>query len=115
MVFFSDDLIIEIFSVLPVKSVLRFRLLRRSCDTLISDHAFVKLHLKRSALQNPHFLLITDHTTTIKGESPDGSDDEYDKDFSVFPYSLHSLLQNPSFTLSVQPYYLMKDKQCSPV
>ncbi|KEH41203.1 hypothetical protein MTR_1g046600 [Medicago truncatula] len=82
-------------------------LLRKSCDTLISDPAFVKLHLKRSALRNPHFLLITNHTTTIKGDSSNGSDDEYNKDFSVVPYSLHSLVQNPSFTLSVQPYYLI--------
>lgn len=76
----------------------------------------MKLHLKRSALQNPLFLLITDHTTASqqsKVSPPDGSDDEYNKDFSVVPYSLHSLLQNPSFTLSVQPYYLMKDKECS--
>ncbi|RHN47036.1 putative F-box domain-containing protein [Medicago truncatula] len=58
-VFFSDGLIGEIFSVLPVKSLLRFRCLSKSCDTLISDPTFVKLQLKRrSATPNPHFLLI---------------------------------------------------------
>jgi len=85
-VFFSDDLIGEIFSALPVKSVMRFRCISKSCDTLISDPVFVKLHLKRWATRNLHFLLITDHSTEIKGESPYGSDDEYDTRLKGYHY-----------------------------
>jgi len=33
--------------------------------------------------------------------------------FSVVPYSLNSLIENPLFTLSVDPYYHLSDKQCS--
>jgi len=104
-VFFPNDLITEIFSVLPVKSVLRFRCVSNSCNTLIFDPTFVKLHLKRSETRNPHFLLITDHTIEINGESPYSSEDDYEIDSGVIPYSICSLIHNPSFTLSADPYY----------
>ncbi|CAJ2662670.1 unnamed protein product [Trifolium pratense] len=114
-VFFPEDLIGEIFSVLPVKSILRFRCLSKSYDTLISHPVFVKLHLKKSTLQNPQFLLITDHDVRIPGPgfSPDGSDAEYDRDRGIIPYSIRSLFENPSFTISVDPFYLMENKGCS--
>jgi len=33
--------------------------------------------------------------------------------YSVVPYSLCRLIQNPSFTLSAEPYYSLNDKECS--
>jgi len=34
-------------------------------------------------------------------------------DYGAIPYSIHSLINNPSITLDVNPYYLVKDKGCS--
>ncbi|XP_058737408.1 F-box/kelch-repeat protein At3g23880-like isoform X1 [Vicia villosa] len=111
--FISDDLIYEVLSLLKVKSVLRFRCVSKNWDTLISDPTFVKLHQEKSAKQNPHFLLITEHKTHIQGESPYDSDDECEYECGVIPYSVSSLLENPSFDLSVDSYYLVQHKGCS--
>ncbi|AES80285.2 F-box/kelch-repeat protein At3g23880 [Medicago truncatula] len=111
--FFHNDLIGEIFSALPSKSVLRFRCVSKSCDTLISDSTFVKLHLKKSKARDPLFTLISQHFTHIPGESPYGSDDETEMDYTVVPYSINSLIENTSFNLTVDPYYELKNKGCS--
>ncbi|XP_058754648.1 F-box/kelch-repeat protein At3g23880-like [Vicia villosa] len=111
--FISNDLIAEVLSLLKVKSVVRFRCVSKNWDTLISDPTFVKLHLKKSAKLNPHFLLITEHRTFIPGESPYGSDDECEYECCVIPYSISSLLENPSFALSVDSYDMVQHKECS--
>ncbi|XP_050912078.1 F-box/kelch-repeat protein At3g23880 [Lathyrus oleraceus] len=114
-VFISGDLIVEVLSLLNVKSILRFRCVNKHWDTLISHPTFVNLHLKKSAKQNPHFLLITEHGTHIPGESPYGSDDEAEYERGVIPYSIRSLLENPSFALSIDSFYLVQDKGCSDI
>ncbi|RDX78096.1 F-box/kelch-repeat protein, partial [Mucuna pruriens] len=43
-----DDLVIEILSWLPVKSLVRFMHASKSLNSFISDLSFVKLHLERS-------------------------------------------------------------------
>jgi F-box interacting protein len=55
---FPDELIIEIFSRLSVKPLLKFRCLNNSFKTLISDHHFVQKHLKKST-RNPHLALTS--------------------------------------------------------
>ncbi|XP_050914403.1 F-box/kelch-repeat protein At3g23880 [Lathyrus oleraceus] len=112
-VFISEDLIVEVLSLLNVKSILRFRCVNKHWDTLISHPTFVNLHLKKSEKKNHHFLLITEHVTNIQGESLDGSDDTYVRDYGVIPYSIRSLLDNPSFTLSIDSFYLVQHKGCS--
>ncbi|KAI5428567.1 F-box/kelch-repeat protein At3g23880 [Lathyrus oleraceus] len=107
--FIPVDLIGEIFSALPVKSILRFKCVSKYCDNLVSDPNFVKFHIKRSPTLNPHFILKTDHTIKILCESPYGSDDEYDVDEGFIPYSLGSLIENPSFAVEVDPYYMVKN------
>ncbi|XP_058739912.1 F-box/kelch-repeat protein At3g23880-like [Vicia villosa] len=107
--FISNDLIAEVLSLLKVKSVVRFRCVSKNWDTLISDPSFVKLHLKKSAKLNPHFLLITEHRTFIPGESPY----ECEYECCVIPYSISSLLENPSFDLSVDSYDMVQHKECS--
>ncbi|XP_058741957.1 F-box/kelch-repeat protein At3g23880-like [Vicia villosa] len=97
--FFPQDLITEVLS--------------KFWDTLISDPIFVKLHLKRSAKRNPQIILITGHAKHIRGESPYGSDDESEHECGVIPYSISSLVDNPSFNLSVDSYQLVEDKGCS--
>ncbi|CAK8542443.1 unnamed protein product [Lathyrus sativus] len=111
--FLPDVLIAEVLSLLDVKSILRFRCVSKFWDTLITDPTFVKSHLKKSAKRNTHFLLITQHITHIRGESSNGSDNKYVRDYGVIPYSICSLLENPSFTLSVDSYYLVQHKGCS--
>lgn len=75
-VFFHDDLISEIYSVLPVKTIMRFRCVSKSCNVC-------------------------------------GSNDEYEMDCGAIPYSIHSLIDNPTMTLDVDPYYMVKDKEYS--
>ncbi|XP_058739930.1 F-box/kelch-repeat protein At3g23880-like [Vicia villosa] len=111
--YFPDDLILQVLSLLNVKSILRFKCVNKYWGTLTSDPTFVNLHLKKSAKQNTHFLLITQHVTDIPGELSDGSDDRYVRDYGVIPYSVSTLLDNPSFTLSVDEKYLVQSKGCS--
>ncbi|CAL5192231.1 unnamed protein product [Lathyrus oleraceus] len=111
--FLPDDLITEVLSSVDVKSIMRFRCVCKFWNTLILDPTFVNLHLKKSAKQNPHLLLITDRSTTITRESLHGSYYENEVEHGVIPYSVSSLLENPSFTLSVDSYYLLRDKECS--
>jgi len=110
-----DELIAEVLSFLPVKSLVQFRCVSKSWKFLISDPTFVKLHLKRSASRNPLFTLVTHHYPNISGESTDDDNDEGELDmgYSVVPYSLNSLVENPTFTLSVYPYYYLRDKEGS--
>lgn len=67
-VFLPDDLITEILSFLPVKSLVRFRCVSIYWKTLISDRAFVKLHLKKSAIRNPLFTVLMFHDEYISKE-----------------------------------------------
>ncbi|KAK2378764.1 F-box/kelch-repeat protein [Trifolium repens] len=108
-----DDLFAEFLSLLPVKSLLRFKCVSNSWNTLISDPNFVKFHLKKSKSHNPHFTLVTYHSKEIKGESPYGSDDEFEIDYSIIPYPISSFLDNPSFTLFADHHYLLNEKDCS--
>ena len=110
LVFFSDDLLVDILSLLSVKSLLRFRCV---WNALISDPFFAKFHLRRSKSQNQLFTLVTHHIKTIKGESPYGSDDESETDYGIIPYSIPHLLDNPSFTLITDPRSLLNEKDCS--
>ena len=99
----SDDLIVEVLSFLPVKSLLRFKCVNKSWKTLISDPAFVKLHLNKSVTRDPLCTLVTLHTRILESCSPDLSF-VLDYGYSIVPYSVHSLIQNPSFTLSIKRY-----------
>ncbi|GAU25971.1 hypothetical protein TSUD_166530 [Trifolium subterraneum] len=48
-VFLPDELIAEVFSFLPVKSLIRLKCVSRSCNSLISEPTFIKLHLNQSS------------------------------------------------------------------
>jgi len=113
LVVLPNDLISEVLSFLDVKFLVRLRCVSKSWKILISDPAFVKLHIKRSPSRNPLFTLITHHITEIPGESPYGSNDEWDLDYCIVPCPIHCLIENPSFSLSVDDYYHLNDKGCS--
>ncbi|KAK7295239.1 hypothetical protein RJT34_18144 [Clitoria ternatea] len=49
------EVVEEILSWLPVKSLLRFRCVCKSWNSLVFDPNFVKIHLYRSSLRNPQF------------------------------------------------------------
>jgi len=94
-VFIPDEHITDIFSLLPVKSLLRFRCLSKSHDSLISSPAFVKLHLTRYACNADLTLLST-------------------SDNSVLSFTVFRLLQNPPiiFNIPEDSYYQLEDKHC---
>ncbi|KAF7027259.1 hypothetical protein CFC21_039319 [Triticum aestivum] len=59
-----DELVLEVMTRLPVKSLMRFKCVSKAWRTTISDPSFVRSHLKISACrweQNPSFL-IAPHT-----------------------------------------------------
>ncbi|TKY65763.1 F-box/kelch-repeat protein [Spatholobus suberectus] len=76
-----DELVMEILSRLPVKSLLRFMCVSKSFESLIYDPSFVKLHRQRSS-KSVNFLL-------------ENTDDTLDGPF-LLPCSVRSLLENPS-------------------
>ncbi|XP_058756983.1 F-box/kelch-repeat protein At3g06240-like [Vicia villosa] len=57
-VFLPEELVVEVLSFLPVKSLLRLRCVSKSWKSFISDPTFVKRHLNRSAL-NADFTLVS--------------------------------------------------------
>jgi hypothetical protein len=63
--FLCEDLMIEILSRLPVKSLLRFRCISKSLKSLISNPIFVKLHLQRSQKNINLLLKFTYYLRTI--------------------------------------------------
>ncbi|CAI8607046.1 unnamed protein product [Vicia faba] len=104
-VFFPDDLIVEIISLLAVKPLVRFKCVSNSWNTLISDPSFEKFHLKRTTRSgNTHFTLITQHLTPIEGER------SYHGDWSIIPYPITRLFHNPSSTIVTDSsHYFLTD------
>ncbi|AES87360.1 F-box protein interaction domain protein [Medicago truncatula] len=90
LAFFPDELIVEIISRLPVKTLIRFRCLNKSFNTLISDPNFVKIHLKKSE-RNPHLAV------------PAYRYAENEPHLLAFPIS--RLLENSSTTIHYDPCY----------
>jgi hypothetical protein len=88
----TEDLIIEVLSFLPVKSLVRFRCVSKSWKTLISDPTFVKLHLEKSQSQTRNSSLLT-IITKHKNYIP-GNDEEY----RVVRHPIDRVFENPSFT-----------------
>ncbi|XP_048133133.1 F-box/kelch-repeat protein At3g06240-like [Rhodamnia argentea] len=44
---FTEDIVVEILSRLPIKSLMRFKCVNKRWRCLISDRGFAKLHLQR--------------------------------------------------------------------
>ncbi|XP_058741562.1 F-box protein CPR1-like [Vicia villosa] len=94
-VFIPHDLIVEVFSFLPVKSVIRFTCMSRKFDSLVSDPTFVNLHLHRYSRNQDASLIY-----------PSQSDNAT---FTVFRLSEN---RPPRLTLPNHPYYHHKYKHC---
>lgn len=99
-VFVSLDLITDIISFLPVKSLLRFKCVSNSLNTLITDPTFANLHLKKSKTSSsPQFTLITNHVKP-----------SVDSDWSIVPYPISGLVDDPSATFVADSHYLLNLK-----
>lgn len=96
---FPNDLITKILLLLNVKSILRFKCVSKSWNTLISDSIFVKLHLQLLP-QNKHLLLIP-------------FDPKNNQNSGIVSFPICRLLENKSVTLVNEPNMHMKD--CSRV
>lgn len=95
--FLPDELIFEVLSFLPVRSLVRFRCVSKSWKTLISDSTFVKLHLhnSRSQTRNSSLLtIITKNTICIPGYHV-----EHKEEFSIVRHPIHRVFQNHSFAV----------------
>ncbi|GAU45632.1 hypothetical protein TSUD_175450 [Trifolium subterraneum] len=99
-----NELLSEILLLLPIKTLMQMKCVCKSLKTLISDPAFVKLHLQRSSL-NTHLALIPDWSTM-----PD-----QDKDCSFVPVPTSRLIEDPNITIHYDPYYRLADMDCRSV
>lgn len=97
------ELIAEILSWLPVKTLMQIKCVCKLWKTIIfDDPSFAKLHLHRSR-QNTHLALIPNWSTRPN---------QY-LDCSVVPFPISHLIQDPDITVSKDPYYRLKDMDCS--
>ncbi|GAU13115.1 hypothetical protein TSUD_174150 [Trifolium subterraneum] len=94
-----DDLIIEILSLLKVKSLMKMKCVSKSWKTLISDPKFVKMNLNQSS-RNSHFYAVSYKNSKQK------------VDYSFLPFSINDLLDNRLINLPIDPYYRLIDKDC---
>ena len=85
-----DELIEQVLSFLPVKSLLQLRCVCKWWKTLISNSTFVKLHHKRSARNK---------ITAVLDQS----------DLSIVCVPVHCLFKNASITLTGEPYLQLND------
>ncbi|XP_058738959.1 F-box/kelch-repeat protein At3g06240-like [Vicia villosa] len=88
-----NDLIVELLSLLPVKSVMRMRCVSKFCNSLYTDPIFVKLHLHRSP-QDPHLALITNSPSETA---------------RLVPFPVNNLLENSPITLTDDPSYVINN------
>jgi hypothetical protein len=91
-VFLPHELIREVLSFLPVRSLMRLKCVCKSWKTLISNPTFVKLHFKRSA-RNKQLAIFS---------SPYSSSSNL-RIVSHVP--VHRLLENTSLTIANDPYF----------
>jgi hypothetical protein len=110
-----DELIIEILSRLPVKTLMQIKCVCKSWKTLVSDDpSFVKLHLKQSP-RNTHLLLL-----------PQWNRPDQDLDSSVVPFPVSNLIETPmeflhsyygsiDITIAYDPYYQLNNMDCNDI
>jgi len=84
---FPDEILTEILSHLPVKSLIQMRSVSKFFNSLISDPIFIKMHLHRST-QNPHLTLVSGKSVA---------------EFRLVTVPLTQLLENPLITFPDNP------------
>ncbi|CAL5191602.1 unnamed protein product [Lathyrus oleraceus] len=96
-----NELLAEIFSLLGVKSLMRFKCVNKSFNSLISDPYFVHMHLNKSQ-RNPNLTLISQQNY----ETPF-------TDCSVITFPISHLLDNSSTIVEFYPYYQLNENNSS--
>ncbi|XP_057427054.1 F-box/kelch-repeat protein At3g23880-like [Lotus japonicus] len=94
-----SDLLMEILSWLPVKTLMQFKCISKSLESLITnDPKFAKLHLKRSP-KNMHILLTLHEERDIEHINT-----------CAVPCSVHHLMEEPSSVINEDGSYNLTDK-----
>ncbi|XP_004491717.1 F-box/kelch-repeat protein At3g23880-like [Cicer arietinum] len=88
-----DDLIVEILSFVPVKTLMQLKCVCKSWNTIVSNPSFAKLHLQRSP-RNTHLMIYTIDCSAV-----------------LFPLS--SLPENLLTAIPKYPRYPFLDMCCS--
>ncbi|XP_058755534.1 F-box/kelch-repeat protein At3g23880-like [Vicia villosa] len=83
--FLPEELITEVLSYLPVKSLMQLRCVCKTWNTLISHPKFIKQHLQQSKKKTQILCMF--------------------RDFSILPFPLDTLLNNPSIIKSTKYYF----------
>jgi len=100
--FLPDELIMEILSWLPVKSLMKFRCVNKFFKTVISNPQFVEVNLKKS-VRNPHLTSIL----RLNYE------DKQVIDWNLVTFPISRLLENQSTSfLCYDPYYRLTNDYC---
>ncbi|XP_004517282.1 F-box/kelch-repeat protein At3g23880-like [Cicer arietinum] len=94
-----DELIVEILTLLTVKSILRLKCVSKSWNALISNPKFVKFHLQRSTRNKQLLLTLIASSSYVH--------------CGVVTFPIRSLLENISTTLCYEPMNYTND--CSRV
>ncbi|RHN46105.1 putative F-box domain-containing protein [Medicago truncatula] len=96
-VFLPGELIVEVLSFLPVKSLMRLKCVSKSWKYLISEPSFAKLHLNRTT---------QDAVSTIV------SNNIYSRTGTEMSFTVFRLLENPPIIINLprDPYYPLNDK-----
>ncbi|KAE8728061.1 hypothetical protein F3Y22_tig00004779pilonHSYRG00022 [Hibiscus syriacus] len=97
---FPLEIIVEILSNLPVKSLLRFRCVSKSWKTLISDPFFIKKHLKSDPKFSKKQVLINTATTQTPTR------------YSIKSCFLNSIFNDPIVTAMEIDYPLKNGSRC---
>jgi len=79
--FICEDITFEIFLRLPLKSLLRFKCLSKSYESLISNQTFVKYHLQRTQKNTNLLIQFTDYLKSFSLVNDDISLSTIVKDF----------------------------------
>jgi len=87
--FICEDIAIEIFLRLPLKSLIRFQCLSKYFESLISNQTFVKYHLRRSQKNTNLLIKFTDYLKSFSLVNDDVSLSTIVKDFD-FGFRLKS-------------------------
>ncbi|RHN46121.1 putative F-box domain, galactose oxidase/kelch, beta-propeller, F-box associated interaction [Medicago truncatula] len=100
-VILPNEVITEILSWLPVKSLMQMKCVSKSWKTLISHPPFIKMHLSRSA-RNPYFSSIV----------PTRGYYFLENRYSFVHFPVSCLLENRWIKHPKDPYYRLSDKNC---
>ncbi|XP_058784983.1 F-box/kelch-repeat protein At3g23880-like [Vicia villosa] len=88
LIFLPEELIVQVLSYLPVKSLTQLRCVNKAWNTIISDPKFIKLHLQRSTKDRRNLTQILC----------------FFKDSCMQPYPLNALLNTPSMDVPTIDY-----------